>query len=67
MSHSGSGPKVYRTQTPVYGVQDGYLVFELSVEGKLVLWFPIWYLVLPEPVHGGLQVTWLRPLDVTDV
>lgn len=61
------GPKDYRTQTPVYGVQNGYLVFELSVEGKMVLWFPIWYLVPPEPVHGGLQVTWLQPLDVTDV
>lgn len=61
------GPKDYRTQTPVYGVQNGYLVFELSVEGKMVLWFPIWYLVPPEPVHCGLQVTWPQPLDVADV
>lgn len=43
------------------------LVFELVVEGKPVLWFPIWHFVPPEPVDRGLQVTRFQALNVADV
>lgn len=43
------------------------LVFEVVVEGKPVLWFPIWHFVPPEPVDRGLQVTRFQALNVADV
>jgi len=43
-----------------------YLVFELSVECKLVFRFPIGYLVPPEPVNCGLEVTWLESPHITN-
>lgn len=55
-------------QIPLVTVVLGkYLVFELIVESKLVLWLPIWHFVLPEPVDCGLQIARFQALDITDV
>lgn len=49
------------------GALGGDLVFELVIESKLVLWFPIWHFVPPEPVDRGLQITGFQAPDITDV
>lgn len=49
------------------GVFGADLIFELPVEGKLVLWFSVGHFVPPEPVHGGFQVAGLQTLDISNV
>lgn len=44
-----------------------YLIFELPVKGKLVLWFSVGYFVPPEPVNSGFQIARFQALDITNV
>lgn len=43
-----------------------YLVFELSIERKLIFGFAIWHLVFFKPVDRGLQMTRSALADILD-
>ena len=49
------------------GCCGAHLVLELSIKAKLVLWFPVWDLVAPEPVHRGVEVARFQSFDIANI